>query len=108
MNKRSKACDISPRVKREVWVRDGGCCILCGNDYNVMPNAHYIPRSRGGLGIAENVVTLCTVGGCEGHRKFDQGSREERAEIREKIKEYLQDIYPDWNENKLTYHKYDY
>ena len=27
MSKRSKACDISPKVKKKVWERDNHCCI---------------------------------------------------------------------------------
>ncbi len=50
MSKRSKACDISPKVKKKVWERDNHCCIICGSPY-AMPNAHYIARSQGGLGI---------------------------------------------------------
>ena len=56
--RRSKACDISQKVKQRVWERDNGCCVICGNNYNVMPNAHYIPRSKGGLGIEENVFKI--------------------------------------------------
>lgn len=104
-SKRSKACDISQKVKQEVWERDGHRCIICGNPV-AMPNAHYIPRSQGGLGIPENVVTLCTMNGC--HHKFDFGTKEESEEIGEKIKEYLMSIYPDWNEEDLVYRKYDF
>ena len=50
MSKRSKACDISPKVKKKVWERDNHCCIICGSPY-AMPNAHYISRAQGGLGI---------------------------------------------------------
>lgn len=45
MSKRSKACDISPKVKKKVWERDNHCCIICGSPY-AMPNAHYIKRSQ--------------------------------------------------------------
>ena len=59
-SKRAKALDISKQVKEIVFARDKGKCVVCGNSYNVMPNAHYIPRSKGGLGIEQNIVTLCT------------------------------------------------
>ena len=59
-SKRSKATDIPMSVKKKVWERDCGRCVVCGNHCNVMPNAHYIPRSKGGLGIEENIITLCT------------------------------------------------
>lgn len=105
-SKRSKACDISWAVKMRVWERDNGCCVVCGNSYNVMPNAHYIPRSRGGLGIEQNIVTLCTeLTENKCHRKFDFGNQIEREYIGGKIKEYLMSIYPDWNEADLYYKK---
>lgn len=33
---------------------------MCGSSY-AMPNAHYIARAQGGLGIEENIVTLCLI-----------------------------------------------
>ena len=46
-SKKARAVDISQRVKKAVFERDEGKCIICGNIHNVMPNAHYIPRSKG-------------------------------------------------------------
>ena len=105
--KRSKATDISMSVKKKVFERDHGRCVVCGNDYNVMPNAHYIPRSKGGLGIEQNIVTLCTeLTENQCHRKYDFGTANERKIIGEKIKEYLKRKYPDWNEEDLVYKKW--
>lgn len=104
-SRRAKKCDITQKVKEIVWERDNHRCIICGNPA-AMPNAHYIRRSHGGLGIPENVVTLCTMNGC--HDKFDNGSREESEAIGAQIKDYLMSIYPDWNEEDLIYKKYDY
>jgi hypothetical protein len=104
-SKRAKALDISTKVKQLVWERDGGRCIICGSR-QAMPNAHYISRAHGGLGIPENVVTMCTMGGC--HYKYDFGTREEREEIGEQIREHLMNHYPDWNEEDLIYNKYDF
>lgn len=103
---RSRATDISQKVKQRVWERDGGRCVVCGNSYNVMPNAHYIPRSRGGLGIEENIVTLCTeLTPNKCHRRYDFGKKEEREMIHDIIKHYLQSQYEDWDEAKLIYKK---
>ena len=105
--KRGKATDIPMSVKKKVFERDNGCCVVCGNNYNVMPNAHYISRSKGGLGIEQNVVTLCTeLTENKCHRKYDFGTREEQEEIEYKIKKYLQSKYEDWNEEKLVYKKW--
>lgn len=106
-SKRSKACDISQKVKKKVWERDNGRCVVCGNRFNVMPNAHYISRKNGGLGIEENVVTLCTeLTKNKCHRKYDFGTKEEQTIIKEKIKKYLQNQYENWNEEKLIYRKW--
>ena len=105
-SKRAKALDIPMKVKERVWERDEHRCVVCGCNYNVMPNAHYIPRSKGGLGIEQNVVTLCTeLTENKCHRRYDFGSREERETIGEKIREHLMSIYPDWNEESLVYQK---
>lgn len=105
-SKRSKATDIPQKVKQAVWERDGGRCVVCGCRRNVMPNAHFISRAKGGLGIEENIVTLCTEfteNQC--HRKYDFGSREEKEEIGEKIEAYLKSKYPNWDKEKLTYRR---
>lgn len=98
-SKRAKATDISMSVKKKVWERDNHCCVICGNNYNVMPNAHYISRSKGGLGIEENIFTACTrLTENDCHYKFDA-----YGIGRDKVKEYLKSKYPNWNENKLYY-----
>ena len=81
-SKRAKATDISQRVKEIVWERDKGRCVVCGNKFNVMPNAHILSRSHGGLGIETNIVTLCsnfTINKC--HYKFDNGTKKERQDV---------------------------
>lgn len=95
-SKRSKACDISPKVKQRVWERDGGRCIICGCR-TAMPNAHFIPRSQGGLGIEENIVTLCQ--NC--HYNFDMTDM--REHYKEYIENYLKKKYPNWDKENLIY-----
>lgn len=99
MHKRTKALAISKAVKSAVYARDGGCCVLCGSPYG-LPEAHYISRAHSGLGVEQNIVTLCR----DCHRRYDQSS--ERAEIREELREYLKKKYPDWDESKLVYDKW--
>ena len=98
MRRSTKALAISKSVKEAVYRRDGGCCVLCGSPYGE-PNAHYIARSQGGLGIEKNVVTLCAW--C--HREYDQTYR--RKAIREELRGYLMSRYPDWDERDLIYRK---
>ena len=105
-SRRAKATDISQKVKKIVWERDGGRCVVCGNSYNVMPNAHYVSRANGGLGVEENIVTLCTeLTQNQCHRKYDFGSKAEREIIGQQIETYLKSKYSDWNKLKLTYKK---
>ena len=74
-SERTKACDISQKVKFAVWMRDGERCIICGS-HRAMPNSHYIKRSQGGLGIEENITTMCL----KCHDAFDGAGREINAE----------------------------
>ena len=108
MHRRTKALAIPPAVKREVWERDGGRCVLCGSPFGA-PNAHYIARSQGGLGVAENIVTLCP----ECHRAYDQGIGLEKfgkGTTRESLQcfliAYLKQFYPDWTKEEVTYKKW--
>lgn len=100
-SKRAKACDISKKVRDIVWERDNHQCIICGN-YQAMPNSHFIRRSQGGLGIEENIVTMCMT--C--HRMYDQGV--DRRAIEAYTERYLKSKYPDWNRSKLVYKKWDF
>ena len=103
---RSKATDIPQSVKQKVWERDNHRCIVCGS-HIAMPNAHYIPRSKGGLGIEENIVTLCTsITPNHCHERFDKGTSKEREQLKKIIKKYLMNKYEDWNEENLIYHKW--
>lgn len=99
MHKRARALAVSAAVKRHVYERDGGRCVLCGSIYG-LPNAHYIGRAQGGLGIEKNVVTLCA----DCHRAYDQTA--ERAGIRDELRAYLMEHYPDWDETELIYDKW--
>ena len=99
--KRAKACDISKKVKDIVWERDGHRCIICGS-FQAMPNSHYIRRSQGGLGIEENIVTMCS----RCHREYDQGS--ERRAIEAITEKYLRSKYPNWDRENLIYKKWSF
>lgn len=96
MNRRTKALQIPPKVKERVLWRDKWC-VWCGKPGQ--PNAHFISRAQGGLGIEENILTLCP----DCHMKYDR--TENRAEMREYFKEYLKSRYPEWDESKLYYMK---
>lgn len=96
-SKRTKALEISKATRIRVALRDSERCVLCGR--KGLPEAHYISRAHGGLGVEENIVTLCR----ECHRRYDQTI--ERDAIREILRDYLSSQYPDWNEENLIYRK---
>lgn len=88
MNKRTRALQIPRKVKEAVFKRDGGRCVGCGRWAQIdWACAHFIARSHGGLGIEENVLTLCP----ECHSAFDNGV--DRRKLQEKYHEYLKNIY---------------
>ena len=99
-SKRSKACDISPKVRKEVLERDGHRCIICGANYGLQI-AHYISRGRLGLGIPQNLATMCV--SC--HSSMDNGKY--HKELQKCVREHLKAHYEDWDESKLTYSKWE-
>lgn len=99
VNKRTKALDITQKTKQLVWERDNQCCIYCGTP-NAMPNSHYIPRSKGGLGIEQNIVTLCI----QCHFNYDQTTQ--REAMKKFIKKYLNEKYENWDEESLIYKRW--
>ena len=67
-----------------------------------MPNAHYLSRAHGGLGIEENIVTLCQ--SC--HHNYDNGkSKQVKEAIKRKILAKLKHYYPNWSIDLITYKK---
>lgn len=98
MHKRTKACAISKKTKERVYKRDMGACIFCSAPG--LPEAHYIPRSHGGLGIEQNIITACRA--C--HDKLDNSTQ--RQQMLKKAAAHLRRHYPDWNEKDLIYDKW--
>lgn len=99
-SRRTKACEIPKAVKERVWQRDKRC-VLCGR-YAPDPgwsNAHYIARSHGGLGIEENILTLCP----DCHNRYDNGDC--RNTLADYFADYLKTKYPGWNKGNLLYSK---
>lgn len=105
-SKRTKALEIPIEEKYKVAERDSQdgrpCCIWCGTaapGYIDWSCCHVVPRSQGGMGIAQNIVTLCPT--C--HTKFDQST--ERSEMRIVIENYLKGKYKYWTRRKCIYNK---
>ena len=95
---RSRALEFPPEVRAAMYERDEGLCVICGK--LGIPNAHFIPRSQGGLGIEENGVTLCP----DCHHGYDHSGAREYYEAL--IRQYLDSFYPDFPDEDRIYHKY--
>lgn len=98
-SKRTKACEIPREVREAVEKRDNHCCIFCGSP-EARGEAHFVNRSQGGLGIEENIVTVCR--NC--HREMDNGLNTKL--YRSIAEEYLKSKYPNWNKSKLVFNKW--
>ena len=94
---------ISNRTRQKVLERDSydgaPCCIYCGSPYGIEIH-HFVERSRGGMGVEENLVCLCS----RCHRKLHDT---ESAEIKDFIRAYLSCRYEDWAEGKQIVRKYE-
>lgn len=98
MRRETRFTAVQPQTWKRVYERDNHRCVLCGKS-GVLQASHFVPRSHGGLGREKNLIMLCA----DCHRRYDQ--TDERDEIRSELREYLQGLYPDWDENELTYKK---
>lgn len=100
-HRQTKVTEIPKSVKEIVWERDNHRCIFCKNPVDMFyANAHFIPRSLGGLGIPENIFTACD--NC--HREQDNGLN--TKEYDEKVENYLKSIYGGrWTKENLIYRK---
>lgn len=95
--KRTKAVNITSKVKKIVYARDNGCCIFCGQPG--LPEAHVVPRSKGGLGTEQNIITACRL--C--HYKLDQTAA--RASMLEYANSYLEENYAAEELQSVIYRK---
>lgn len=103
MSLRSKACDIKPKVREEVYARDKFKCVYCGTIYRLQIAHIFINRSHGGLGVKENLATLCIV--C--HSTLDNSKKEKAQPIRDYVEAYLKSKH-EIDLDKLKYRKGQY
>ena len=108
MRNETRQTAIPAKVKQAVAIRDEvdgwPCCLICGTPappsaHTAFSCAHYIPRSAGGKGVEENVVTLCS----RCHSMYDQGI--DRRTTAAYLENYLKSKYPNWNKENLIYKK---
>lgn len=99
MHKETKLTAIPKHVKTAVWLRDNKRCIVCGQRTDIsQANSHVVRRSRGGMGIEQNIVTHCY----ECHRKYDSF---ESLTVKITL-DYIGRKYPGWNPDRVKYSKY--
>lgn len=97
MHKRTRACSIKTAIKKRVEERDGHCCIFCQSPGR--GEAHVIPRSHGGLGVEQNLITVCRP--CH----FLLDDTVSRPLYLELAKQHLKRFYPDWCVDSVIYKK---
>ena len=107
-----KVREFSAASRKIIRERDEDRCIFCEMGYHmekakvyaltIKGIMHYIPRSKGGLGVPENGAIGCQYH----HHMLDNGKDGHRKEMLEIFKEYLMQQYPNWDEKKLVYSKW--
>lgn len=100
MHRETRFTAISPATKKKVWKRDFCRCVLCGS-INAGPHCHFVRRSQGGLGTEENIWTGCQ--SC--HDAFDSESTD--GPLHARMRDYFKTLYPQWDESKLKYKKWE-
>ncbi len=73
------------KLRREIYERDGGQCVLCGGRGAHIH--HIVFRSQGGKDAADNLVTLC--GSCHEKAHGIGKSAYTQKEIRSLLKSYV-------------------
>lgn len=102
MQKRTKATSIKKKVRDEVLHRDHYNCVNCGTT-QMLTIAHvFVSRAKGGLGVKENLATLCM----ECHHKYDNGMKREMTEVQTNVVEYMLSLYEMEVFDTLKYMKY--
>lgn len=112
-SKQAKEHQFDQKTQMKIWNRDRGC-IFCTMEYKrpvgvksymleVKDIMHYIPKSAGGLGIEENGAVGCRYH----HHMMDNGNQGAREEMLQMFADYLRGKYPNWDEVKKTYSKWE-
>lgn len=100
MHRETKFTAIAPATKKKVWQRDFGRCVLCGST-NAGPHCHFVRRAQGGLGVEENIWTGCQ----RCHEAFDSEATD--GTLHDRMRDYFKTLYPQWDESKLKYKKWE-
>jgi hypothetical protein len=99
MKSQRLACSISKKVRQEVLERDNHQCVVCGTRYHLTLAHVFYSRAHAGLGVKENLATLCM--SC--HHLIDNGNDYKKSQlIKYDVESYLKGLY-DIDLTKLKY-----
>ena len=108
----TKLLQVSKATYHGLLLRDKQC-IFCKLGYHMHPKypntmdciimdaMHYIPKSKMGFGILENLVLGCRYH----HHMLDNGKGGHRDEMLGIMRDYLNSMYSTWEEEQLIYRK---
>ena len=107
----TRRLEFSPQVRQIIRNRDGDC-FFCRQWYHMewsLPGdlipkdiMHIVPRSHMGLGVEESGVLGCRYH----HNLMDNGNKGLHEEMQSMLEEYMQQLYPGWSRESVTYKKY--
>lgn len=109
----TKLLQVSKDTYHELLLRDEQC-LFCKIGYHMHPKypntmdciildaMHYIPKSKMGLGILENLVLGCRYH----HHLLDNGGKGYRDEMLKLTEKHLKSLYPNWKREELVYRKW--
>lgn len=103
MKAQTKATSVTNKVRDTVLERDNNQCVSCGSRNNLTIAHVFINRSHGGLGVKENLATVCM----QCHHEYDNGKKTEQEYRRAVIQGYMLNIYGQPNLKRLKYNKWD-
>ena len=78
----------------------GRLSAYCGA-INAGPHCHFVRRAQGGLGTEENIWTGCQ----RCHEAFDSEATD--GPLHARMRDYFKTLYPQWDESKLKYKKWE-
>jgi 5-methylcytosine-specific restriction endonuclease McrA len=103
MKARTKATSVNPKVRETILERDNNQCVSCGSRSNLTMAHVFVNRSHGGMGVKENLATLCI----KCHHELDNGKKHEQDYQRAAVQFYMIEKYGMPELKKITYNKWN-
>lgn len=110
--KLARKLEFTAKARKAIHKRDREKCVFCEMEY-AMPEdlsycrtglqiMHIVPRSQLGMGIEENGAMGCVWH----HNMLDNGNQGRRKDMIEILEKRMQEFYPEWSREKVTYQKW--